>query len=1049
MENKNTSSASLKPLTRAHSLRSAGAAVRTLSISEQQQTRQAPPTSAMPLSRQHSLKSTRSAARGSSNGVRQASDAAIDVSFVATRPAVGGSGSAITLTFAGPAAADRDRQRNIELLLAAQAGGGASPGAALRLLHGAQRTVSVHTLDPFAGTSAVASPQGSDITPERRQSSTTASSTAAAAARMHVANMDAAMLGDVGHAGIGAAAGLFGGTARAASAQRLDDSLAGGRILGVSAGVSTIMARTLPPLDAQVQAKVLPLPPGSGQSQRRADAGASLSSHFIDHTESALLPIEKVEKWMIIVLDESKQTSKSTSNLTLRGSSDVPLRTLPNKPVQALPFPSNKIILPKLSSRRGTVVQVVVPAVFGEREMARRKAEEKQVWRYSKMDENRRQVFFMNRLRAKELAERTRQELLNKLRHGDDEDEEEHCLEPTKTAAGNQNAEKYAEILLRRLEEKSRAAENYIKEIGPDQTPTKEHALRTMFIQDFVTLEKRSVQEYENYWDMRVRDINVVPRHFIRPLTFEEVCQIGWTMFAYLRTVSQPLFPYELGTRLHVIIETDWSTQEKLFEIQKLFSKLPIQTFQVLKAMLTHLCRMCVAMKTDTHLFRSIIYKEEKYMEAHPSPLQFSMDSLDAECDESQVDSEEAAGVEQQHEFDDGTEQDKSLPAPEITPEPDTGSSSFSEVFVHTGVHPPSPSDATKATTASPKRTVPRSVITSKYSGTRAVGGRAIEVENLWSGDGAKTIASSNSRQSYDPPPIDEAMISVPGFRKEPLEASPHVSFKPDFDKIEISKESPFSSEFKADEDSIDLDEEEAFDAWVLKAMQDAANAHRKQKGLPEVDYSVKSQAESQDEIWGEEKDRGGSATPANSPMPNRPVEEQPEEAFAAGIRIEITDTIEADLITTRTAPGTPTPASEMEALLDLLDLPMAFMEASHMVDLERMPVVVQGNGGAGDEHVCVLESAAQKQDDTDAAVPHALTLATVEFGTGDPDGFGWNLETKRTFATRLFLGQDAQTALAALLELAVRNVDVLFEFNTHIEAGRAAARARQDAQPR
>ncbi|ORY45499.1 DEAD-domain-containing protein [Rhizoclosmatium globosum] len=478
------------------------------------------------------------------------------------------------------------------------------------------------------------------------------------------------------------------------------------------------------------------------------------------------------------------------------------------------------------------------------------------------MDEKKMAIYFQNKLRAKELAERTRQEFLKKLRKSSEEEEE--VIEPyVPKGREPKSPVKRASISTKRREEQWLMYEKYISGIVD------------------------AVQEYENYWDMRVRDINVIPKHLIKPFTMEETVGMAWQMYSYLRSIGQPLFPEELGRMLLVIIETDWATQDKLFEIQKLFGKLPKEIFLVLKSMLTHLCRLSVSMKQDPHLFRPLsnifagimfrltarqnsIYNEEKYMEQHPSAIQWSDDSLNAE-----VDSNDKSG----------------LGSRDLEDEEDQG------LYDYSGE----------------ARVTPRSVITSKYSGTRA--SKMIEVENLWHGDGASTVGTSTK---FEAPTIEESIAAVPGFKAEAV----------------IRERT--SSQYTDDE--ITFAEEEAFDTWVLKAMQDAANEYRKKKGLPPleptpppaseaVDASASQQQEPQQLVAGLPVEPG--ITPDNTPTtPALP--DQGE---------KITTYTQSTPIVPK-VPEVATTINEMDSLLAILDTPMHTMFASETFYIDRLPMV-------------------------------------------------------------------------------------------------------------
>ncbi|KAI8607988.1 hypothetical protein BC830DRAFT_56442 [Chytriomyces sp. MP71] len=601
-------------------------------------------------------------------------------------------------------------------------------------------------------------------------------------------------------------------------------------------------------------------------------------------------------------------------------------------------------------------------------------------------------------------------------------------------------------------------------------------ALRSSFVNDFVVLEKRAMQEYENYWDMRVLDVNVIPRHLIKPFTMEETALMAWQMYAFLRKVSQSLFHPNLGRMLLVITETEWSITDKLFEMQKLFAKLPKEIFLVLKCTLTHLCRLSVAHKTEPHYFRPLsnifapilfripsransIYQEELYLTEHPSVIRYSDDSLDAECDDS-------SGGGEENRMDDfrgenagdhvsGGLYDFSSNRAENEMEIE------SEVVAPPEVHAPAPSISHTVRTHRTQRTtggsirVPRSVITSKYSSTT----KGPEIENLW-----------NNPQD-EAPSVEEGIKQIPGFKSDPVIRERTV-LQPDLSNVEIPKESPFNKTRLEEAAMADQEEEEEFefDDWVLKQMQEAARAYKVKKGGavqaapiepvetasavsadPAVSESQNERSDQREEAQPVQSDAQPTSTEqapqTNAPKIFKPTIDMQDEADSfeyAGIRIEICEVLEADIYIAKTVTEKPTTDHEMSSLLAVLDTPMDLMFASDAFAIERLPMVVSRGSSDTEVDVVVPDLDMKKGDELAKSVKLDVT-GKVDYGEGDPDGFGWNLMTKRSLASQLFLGQECQCALAACLELIIKNVDVLFDYNTHIVAERSAKLALQD----
>ncbi|KAJ3227446.1 hypothetical protein HDU81_006716 [Chytriomyces hyalinus] len=753
-----------------------------------------------------------------------------------------------------------------------------------------------------------------------------------------------------------------------------------------------------------------------------------------------------------------------------------------------------KIQATKAQQAQDAPIVVEEKPVLSARELAKQRALEKSIWRFSKMDETKLSMYMKNKLRAKELAERTRMELLRKLRKNeDDSDEEENAPIPVASSP------KRPQTATRMQTQIMSQYERYISNIDSGSGNAPMQALRSTFVHDFVAMEHRAVQEFENYWDMRVRDVNVIPKHLIKPFSVEETMNMTWNMYCYLRSVKQPLFHLDLGRMMLLIMETEWSTTDKLFEMQKLFAKLPKEIFLVLKCVLTHLCRLSVSSKTEPFYFRPLsnifaplifripsrqnsIYQEQLYLAEHPSVLQYSDDSLDAEF-ESTVNSDfdddnennmadfagEDAGEHVTSALYAMNEQQSSDPkAPNPAP---TIATTISAPHSHTpSIAHSNHSRMTSQTKATSRMTggrapgsihVPRSIITSRYSGTRASQGP--QVDNLW--DNAQDEAPSIREIAASP---------VPGFKTEAVVRERQV-FMPDLENIEIPKGSPFSKDALEIAAALneELDAEFEFDDWVLKQMQEAAQSHKSKKNrqaqvpadaLPnqgeettqpsnaEVTspsnleiVAVPPTAEPQEGVAPASDNPTvvqEEATPSG-PQIQKPIidlQEESDEFEYAGIRIEICEFLEADIYIARTVTDKPTTDGEMASLLAVLESPVNAMFASNQFEIDRLPMVIQQGPATTDVEVVVPEN--PNNIEPEFKMAKRATFCEMDFGESDPDGFGWNLMTKKGLATELYIAHECQTGLSAALELIIKNLDVLFDYNTHIVAERSAKMA-------
>ncbi|KAJ3058116.1 hypothetical protein HDU99_006953, partial [Rhizoclosmatium hyalinum] len=151
-----------------------------------------------------------------------------------------------------------------------------------------------------------------------------------------------------------------------------------------------------------------PVPP---QPPKKQNSGGTLTATGSAMTATGSLPAP---------------TTSPSPNQIRRNITPSPFPGNQNRIIPSIPPTTPATAAPKKPTEELKVVEEL--PILSARELARKRAEEKNIWRYSKMDEKKMAIYFQNKLRAKELAERTRQEFLKKLRKSSEEEEE--VIEP-------------------------------------------------------------------------------------------------------------------------------------------------------------------------------------------------------------------------------------------------------------------------------------------------------------------------------------------------------------------------------------------------------------------------------------------------------------------------------------------------------------------------------------------------------------------------------------------------------------------------------------------
>ncbi|KAJ3024180.1 UNVERIFIED_CONTAM: hypothetical protein HDU68_008301 [Siphonaria sp. JEL0065] len=745
-------------------------------------------------------------------------------------------------------------------------------------------------------------------------------------------------------------------------------------------------------------------------------------------------------------------------------------------------------------------IPTVVKAIMKRSKM------DQQMWKYAGMSDEKRFIYLQNKLRVEEFLEKSKRIKENEKLA--EEGKKRAAVELKKPVSV---IELFKPKPLPQRIDTTPAVEKYLSTIPADEPEKPLYALRTQFVKDFAILEDRAVKEYQNFWDMRVRDMDVIPHYSLKPYSMEETTGMAWQSYVFLRALPSPIVDYDLGKRLLIVIETDWSTQDKLFEIQKMVAKLPKEAFLILKSTLTHLCRISVIQKSDHHLFRPIsnifapimlripsrknsVQREEEYLAKHPSQSMYNRDSIVTTDFKNQNDQEEIQSYDSLSNWKDTessiAEQRPSSNAAEdiletqaieaatqaIEAETLDNMASIAAALMAAKDNEPTPSittrgdgsliiesstlaryrdhhhrdhrssivsRSTKHTHGNRPRHYTKTVISTMHTG---IASSAPEIENLWDDMGGSPPSLSIVNQSIG------GRMSV-GFRMAPS-TGPGSEYNsnrasritlPSSQNIAIPAASPFSRASVANRKV--EEEEEQFNEWVQKQMAEASKMYREKKYGTGVSTSSPLKAEnvvtastmSIAEEWIErlQVPDGELSNSANNLLlgDNRLDSEVPKyftEMVCAGIKIIVTPP-EGDIVSeyylSNTLKDDNITATEVEALMDALTAQPE--SAPEVTEIPQEPEVDPEE---------IIETPSVKEEENQPKEIEHTKFGNLDFGPGDVDGFGWNWMTKKKLATQLLLSEECQSANAALLELMLKNLDVIFDWNMYIASERARA---------
>ncbi|KAJ3109000.1 hypothetical protein HDU96_007358 [Phlyctochytrium bullatum] len=547
--------------------------------------------------------------------------------------------------------------------------------------------------------------------------------------------------------------------------------------------------------------------------------------------------------------------------------------------------------------------------------------------------------------------------------------------EPQKVIPELTPAEKlirHAKNLVEKLEEDVRLA-------TPKPEPCTPHELRVLFVNDFAFLDGYVTTKRNNEMAMLIRNIDVVPVGIQAALQPDQIAEMSWNLYRYLRSMSESFIHQDFSKGLVEIMEEDDEAEHKMFEIKRLIARMPEKDYIRVKAVIGHL----------------------------ESPPNHTNQSLDA-----QVDSDLRRST------------SSSLPPPAAKTVVIDGHEDFS--------HRNSEASITYGNLKK-RRDHGASM------GHMIVAGVTLKDPAL---DPAKweqlTVASEESD--------DENFIdSADSLRAPQSLASTAVESNADRKARRLSfKVNPEEISPEEDENEEGFQSEE--NVGSVKSNESLSKQDPATPGVPRPSSATTATTAT---TKGGKKKRGLRPVPGfRSDFPERdpttplmPPSISPRELLAIiSIQAEREDEVEEDQ---DDLAGANNPTLGMSPIDSRKKEPLTVVTGRPLTRLSTMTEVdstVSGGsialmaGSKVSTAIRTLPSISPliiEHDETSARSSAVSPGIDIDFGDDDPDGFGWNLMTKRGLAQALFLEETANSAQAAALEIMLQYYANVFSWNT------------------
>ncbi|KAI9312550.1 hypothetical protein DFJ73DRAFT_885601 [Zopfochytrium polystomum] len=147
---------------------------------------------------------------------------------------------------------------------------------------------------------------------------------------------------------------------------------------------------------------------------------------------------------------------------------------------------------------------------------------------------------------------------------------------------------------------------------NPIEEVLREHELKTIFVNDIMMTEKIATEKAVNASCSNSRSVNFVPPHLVKDLDNEQAVLMCWNIFRYLRCTKTSIFPRDVTRQILDLFENpEGDEEEQIFEIKRIFAKLPKECFVVMKALFFHLARIgqIIPIRSLAALFAPLVFR--------------------------------------------------------------------------------------------------------------------------------------------------------------------------------------------------------------------------------------------------------------------------------------------------------------------------------------------------------------------------------------------------------------------------------------------------------
>ncbi|KAJ3403243.1 hypothetical protein HDV05_007939 [Chytridiales sp. JEL 0842] len=541
--------------------------------------------------------------------------------------------------------------------------------------------------------------------------------------------------------------------------------------------------------------------------------------------------------------------------------------------------------------------------------------------------------------------------------------------------------------------------------------------LRAVFIYDFSATEEKFSRLADLALSKQFKSINF-DYGKILPSSMVETLDMCWNFFRYWRKLPKPVVPIEVVKKLVEIAEDEPEEEHRMYEMKRLVGRMQKEEFLMLKSVVGHLSRLaCAMLNTHEPLFQQIANLM--------SPVLFRMRCRKKLALHAPI----TKYVSNVSFADDGTVRPKTPKIPVMLRDSTASKSSQGSQRAQSSESRDSKGSMNVSEGTS-------NLIQSKTLGLSMgnmhieapppsrKGYDADELQNLW-----ENLSEISDVKGYRPSQVQQERLSIPAVGSVSIPAaSPFArsGFLEGSDDAQSVTSGGRSSGKGSNRNLLAEEEAAELEDWMKELMDDPALAAVMPwlRATPET-TAVPGRLDPPNRLSVIQDGRESVAskqTGLNSNFSLRPSVSAQASAFYNDDEEEKLSEVSDK---TQNGFGPKEGASsvgQQQQQAPEQQVPDVNAALQKVLETEPISMLIPSPRASTGQ----VEGLEVDIYDDDLTIP-----STIEFGESDPEGFGWNLITRKGFAAALFKEQVCLTPSASALEMLMRHYDVVFAWNT------------------